>query len=36
MEKLCVAIEQDFKAHYGISDQADKTVAQEIHAHAQA
>jgi hypothetical protein len=36
IEKLCGALEQDFKAHYGISEQAGETLAQEIHAHAQA
>jgi len=34
IEKLCNAIEQDFKPHYGISEQTGETLTQEIHAHA--
>lgn len=36
LEKLCGELEKDFKAHYGIAEQSGETVAQEIHAHAQA
>jgi len=36
LEKLCGELEKDFKAHYGITEQSGETVAQEIHAHAQA
>ncbi len=31
---LCDALEKDFKAHYGISEQSGETVTEEIHAHA--
>jgi hypothetical protein len=36
LEKLCCELEKDFKAHYGITEQSGETVAQEIHAHAEA
>ena len=34
IEHLCNALENDFKAHYGLSEQSGETVTQEIHAHA--
>lgn len=34
IDHLCNALEKDFNAHYGNSEQSDVTVTQEVHAYA--